>query len=75
MRHLFVILTLILISITSFSQNKSLPSVTVETLQGERVDISNIENDGNPIILSFWATWCKPCIRELNAIAEVYPEW
>ena len=32
-------------------------------------------NDGKPIVISFWATWCKPCIKELNNIAEVYEDW
>ena len=32
-------------------------------------------NDGKPIIISFFATWCKPCNRELSAISEVYEDW
>ena len=27
------------------------------------------------MVMSFWATWCKPCKKELNAIAEVYEDW
>ncbi|MFW6019942.1 MAG: TlpA family protein disulfide reductase [Bacteroidales bacterium] len=75
MKHLISMFLISLISITAFSQDQSLPSVTVKNLDGETIDISEIENDGNPIILSLWATWCKPCIKELNTIAEVYPEW
>ncbi|HRF37260.1 MAG TPA: TlpA disulfide reductase family protein, partial [Saprospiraceae bacterium] len=30
---------------------------------------------GKITVLSFWATWCKPCQQELDAISEVYPEW
>lgn len=26
-------------------------------------------------MLIFWATWCKPCIKELSALAELYEEW
>ena len=29
----------------------------------------------NIVVLSFWATWCVPCINELDAISEVYEEW
>ena len=63
------------LSISSFSQNRTLPSVKVKDLKGSLVNIQTIENDGNPIIISFWATWCKPCKKELNTIAEVYEDW
>ena len=62
-------------SISSFSQNRTLPSVKVKNLKGSLVNIQTIENDGNPIVISFWATWCKPCKKELNTIAEVYEDW
>ncbi len=59
-----------------FSQEVSndLPSVDIKTLTGETFNTSDISNDG-PIFLSFWATWCKPCIKELIAIDENYIDW
>ena len=62
-------------TVSSFSQNRTLPSVKVKNLKGSLVNIQTIKNDGKPIVISFWATWCKPCKKELNAIAEVYEEW
>ena len=62
---------------TSFCQSKknSIPAVEVQKLDGSKFNTSQIENDGKPIILNFWATWCSPCKRELNNIAEMYDEW
>ena len=52
-----------------------LPSVEVKTLDGKKINIKDLSNNGKPIIISFWATWCKPCVKELNTIAEVYEKW
>lgn len=76
MKKLFSTITAIAIfSILSIAQNRTLPSVDVKTLDGGSINITAIENDGNPIVISFWATWCKPCKKELNTIAEVYEDW
>lgn len=53
----------------------ALPGVPLKDLNGKTVNTSMLSNDGKPLIISFWATWCKPCIRELKAIHELYPDW
>ncbi len=52
-----------------------IPAATVKKLDGTRVNSNTFSNDGKPIIISFWATWCKPCKKELDAIAQSYPDW
>lgn len=52
-----------------------LPSVQLKDLEGKVVDTAKLSNDGNPFVISFFATWCKPCLRELKAINDYYPDW
>lgn len=53
---------------------KKLPSVELKDMNGKSVNTANMGFKG-PVIISFWATWCSPCKRELNTIQEVYPDW
>lgn len=67
----------VLFSINAFAQDggRKIPAVEVKNLDQTVFNTAEIENDGKPIIISFWATWCSPCKRELNTIADVYEDW
>lgn len=54
--------------------NMAIPAVDLKTLHGEMVPASSLLGD-TPVILSFWATWCTPCLKELTVLQEVLPEW
>jgi peroxiredoxin len=72
-------LAALIISLTGmvYAQQTSgeLPAVTLKNINGKTINTSELSNDGKPIIISFFATWCKPCNRELSAISEVYEDW
>ena len=65
-------ISILLISYFSYSQ---IPPVDIKTLDGGIINTSEFDNNGKPIIISFWATWCKPCKQELENIHDLYEDW
>jgi peroxiredoxin len=72
MNKIFLSLSLSLFISIGYSQ---LPNINLKDVNGVTKNLSKFSNNGNPIIISFWATWCKPCKAELNTIAEEYDDW
>lgn len=82
----FILLFVIGITLSSFNMTNSInkkivspkstvPSVSIKTLKNQTVDIQETLNKEGYTIISFWATWCKPCISELSAINDEYIDW
>lgn len=73
MKRLYITLFMVLgIVLSTYAQ---LPSVMLKSIDGRAVKTDTLSNNGKPFIIDFFATWCKPCNRELSAISEVYEEW
>lgn len=73
MKKIFLAVLLLCGVELAFSQ--SLPSIKLKDIQGKDVNTADLSNDGKPMIINLWATWCKPCLKELSAIADLYEEW
>ncbi|MDD6252705.1 MAG: peroxiredoxin family protein [Candidatus Cryptobacteroides sp.] len=72
MKKLIIAVLLSVMQLTAFAQ---LPSVTVEDINGNRVNTKSIADGKTPAVILFWAVTCKPCIQELDAINEALDEW
>lgn len=79
MKKILFTFLVLLTSLVAFAQQPSgkwqLPAMMLRNLEGKNVKTDTLSNAGRPLIISFFATWCKPCNRELSAISEVYEDW
>ena len=71
----FLVLSVVFIFTLSVNAQESVPNVSLKTISGKSVQSVDIINDDGFSIISFWATWCIPCINELDAINDLYDSW
>jgi peroxiredoxin len=63
------------LSILGYSQNQ-MPNIELNAISGESVNLSTDFNEVDKLyVFSFWATWCAPCINELEAMHKSYATW
>ena len=74
MTRLPVLIILISLTISGKSQTR-LPSVTLKSTDGEEVRLSDYTALKKPLIISFWATYCGPCLEEFETVTDLFEEW
>lgn len=75
MRKLLTVVVLLLGLSTQAQEQAGLPNVQLKDIQGNVVKLQDLTTAGEPLIISFWATWCTPCKKELSNYAELYDDW
>ena len=62
--HLMLLLVFCCIGISS--SQKSLHDLVIKNIDGNETNINELSMN-KVVIMNFWATWCEPCLKELNA--------
>lgn len=70
------LLFLLLVVCSSAYAQKAMPSVTLKSVDNKSYNVKNDFAEKDKLyVFTFWATWCAPCISELDAIKEHYAQW
>jgi thiol-disulfide isomerase/thioredoxin len=75
MKNILAFALLLSFVVTGLSQPKVFPSAKIKTLDGNEVDLKDSYSQNEYTLIAFWATWCGPCKRELDAFSELYQSW
>ena len=77
MKKLLSISLFILFGLSAFAQNdvQTMPDLSLKDVNGKPINMADYSKKGKIVIVSFWATWCSPCKKELNNYAELYADW
>lgn len=70
-----LVLFVFLFIVSGLSAQNSIPNIDIKNLEGKTVNIKDLVEKDKVTIISFWATWCSPCKKELDAISENWEEW
>lgn len=74
MKSKLLLLLLLLTTLSTTYAQEAIPSVDLETITGRDINTTEISED-KLVVISLWATWCVPCLKELDAINDVYADW
>ena len=75
MRALFLCALLCGLTARLSAQNQKLPEVALKDMAGQGVQLSKVTNGKKLYYVTFWATWCAPCKRELETLKDHYANW
>ncbi len=65
---------IMIIAATAMAAPKQLPKFDLTDLEGKRLKSSELLGNG-PVLINFWATWCKPCLAEMPKLKAFHEDW
>jgi cytochrome c biogenesis protein CcmG/thiol:disulfide interchange protein DsbE len=66
---------ILLLQIGTLQAQEKFPNAPLKTISGVTLESKQLLNSKTPLVISFWATWCKPCLQELDAFNDMTAIW
>jgi len=73
MKKILIILALVMA--VSLCAEDVFPTFSLENIKGDKIDLEDHLEDGELVIIDFWATWCKPCMKALPELDKIDKEY
>ena len=67
------LLVLTLVAVSIGAEGKA-PDFALPNIDGKEVKLADLLARG-PVIIDFWATWCKPCIKGFPALQQIHDKY
>lgn len=77
MKKVTLLLLVSFLAVAGAYGQENFPAVKVKNVTGQEMDFSKLiaQSGDTAVVVSFWATWCVPCVMELDNINDVYADW
>ena len=83
MKPLNYILPLVILMLVSCSDNQNYPMNKIDSSETATFNLKTLDNkslslsefQGSYVLVNFWATWCKPCVREIPSLNNLYKKF
>jgi cytochrome c biogenesis protein CcmG/thiol:disulfide interchange protein DsbE len=71
-----ILIALVSLSVSAFAQqSQTMPDIVLKDMNGKSVNVGEYSRNKKITIISFWATWCTPCKKELNNLNDLIDDW
>ncbi|MDZ4666632.1 MAG: TlpA disulfide reductase family protein [bacterium] len=77
MKNTLILLIFTFFTFSAWAQKdaQTMPNMVLKDMNGKSKNMEDYSKSGKITIVSFWATWCSPCKKELNNVHDVYDDW
>ncbi|MBR5431348.1 MAG: TlpA family protein disulfide reductase [Bacteroidales bacterium] len=75
MKKLLTVIAILMLGTSAVLCGQSIPDVKVQDASGRKVSVRSLLDGKKPLVLTFWSTTCKPCMKELDALTDGFEEW